>query len=212
MGIDFFDDIIYILCMDIFELNELHDEGEDVIEGEVIDNNGDNNSKAVSINNGVNVIDKDKEMIKKAVEEEARVRRLEIASWAESKGIVKGVPTVEELETVWIRLQAGKTIKEAIKKICCYATWCKWRKEIPEVAMIEEEARYLYTQRIEEETKKIASQADRTKMGEVGRDRLWVETNFKLLERQDRLTENRMKNESSAISLTPIQINVEYGK
>ena len=212
MGIDFFDDIIYIWCMDIFELNELHDEGEDVIEGEVVDSNGGNNSKAVAVSNNVNVVDKDKEMIKKAVEEEARVRRLEIASWAESKGIVKGVPTVEELETVWMRLQAGKTIKEAIKKICCYATWCKWRKEIPEVAMMEEEARYLYTQRIEEETKKIASQADRTKMGEVGRDRLWVETNFKLLERQDRLTENRMKNESSATSLTPIQINVEYGK
>ena len=198
--------------MDIFELNELHEDNEDIVECEVVDGNSEDNKNAIVVNNDGSTIDKDKEMIKKAVEEEARVRRLEIASWAESKGIVKGVPTVEELETVWMRLQAGKTIKEAIKKICCYATWCKWRKEIPEVAMIEEEARYLYTQRIEDETKRIASQADRTKMGEVGRDRLWVETNFKLLERQDRLTENRMKNESSATNLTPIQINVEYGK
>lgn len=193
--------------MDIFELNKRYGNEDEVIsEAEVVEEK--------EVHNPVVIIDNKRENIKDelndAIDEQIRIRKLELATWAESKGILKGVPTIEDLESVWLKLKAGKTLKKAIEKVCSYSTWCKWRKEYPEIAAMEEECRQARISRLEEEMMAIADQSDRTRMGEVSRDKLMIETRAREVERLDRLTENRISKVTP--SMVPIQINVGYGK
>lgn len=142
---------------------------------------------------------------------EVERRAKELVEWAKSKRLLMGVPTKEVLEVIYNRLKSGKTIKQSIEGVCGYSTWRKWCEEYEIVRAVEEEAIMDRSDKIMEEAKKIADQSDRTKMGEVGRDRLNIETKLKELDRLDRLTENRLnKNPSIKGNLVPIQINVAY--
>lgn len=148
-----------------------------------------------------------------AAEKEKRIRRLELAAWAENKGILKGEPKVDRLTKVWARLRKGKPVIKAIRGICSYTTWQKWRKEYPEIAAMEEQCREERIQALQDKILEIADQPDRTRMGETARDRLMIEARLKEIERLDRLTESRMEAATKAApTVVPIQINVKYGK
>lgn len=148
-----------------------------------------------------------------AAENEKLIRRLELATWAEEKGILKGEPKMERLTKVWSRMRKGKPIMKAIHGICSYTTWQKWRREYPEIAAMEEECREQRIHKLQEKILEIADQPERTRMGETARDRLMIEARLKEIERLDRLTESRMENtKTNTPTVVPIQINVKYGK
>lgn len=205
--------ICKFIYMDIFDLESIHEEDEDIGSGIievpeediVIEKEEKKEEKKELVSN-----DKQIELLNDAVKNEERIRRMELATWAESKGILKGVPKIDDLELVWAALKAGKPLKKAIERVCSYSTWVKWRREYPEIAAMEEECRFQRCARLEEEMQQIADQTDRTRMGEVSRDRLMIDARMKELDRLDKLTESRMNKEPS--TMVPIQINVAYGK
>lgn len=147
-------------------------------------------------------------------EREKRIRKMEVAAWAERKGLFKQTPKMEVLESVWEKLKNGIRLAEAIKDICSYNTWCHWRKEYPAILAMEEQCREERIAMLQREMMQIADQSDRTRMGESTRDKLMIDVRQKEIDRLDRLTEARMQAESSKkqSAVVPIQINVAYGK
>lgn len=156
----------------------------------------------------------DGDLITLMSEREKRIRKMEVAAWAEQKGLFKTAPKMEVLESVWKKLRKGVRLMEAIKGICSASTWNKWRKEYPAILAMEEECREARIAKLQREMMEIADQSDRTRMGESTRDKLMIDVRQKEIDRLDRLTEVRMQAESSKkpTSVVPIQINVAYGK
>lgn len=156
----------------------------------------------------------DRQLIDDLVQKETQIRKMELAAWAEQKGIFQGQPKVEQLTKVWRKLRKGKSLLKSIKGVCSYSTWQRWRQEFPEIAAMEEECREFRVEKLQEQMQEIADKPDRTRMGETARDKLMIEVRQKELERLDRLTEIRLESQKKnmAQSVVPIQINVAYGK
>ena len=156
----------------------------------------------------------DKEQIQAAVAMERELRQSELQQWASKQRLINNAPpTVKQLNRIHKRLKKGYTIVKAIKKVCSYTTWCKWKETYPEVAALEEQARVEYVESLMDQKLALANQPDRTKMGEIARDKIHMDELQNRIDRIDRLTEIRNK-KSSAFggSVIPIQINVGYGK
>lgn len=176
-----------------------------------------NNSMTAIVNNSINVPVEatDNELKEKVISEERRIRELEIAVWAENEKLLGGDPTQAVLKEVYERLCDGKTLLEALDGICGIKLWEQWRKDYPVVVAIEEQARAVYSDKLEKEILNIADQRERTRMGEVSRDKLMIEARQRVIERNDRLTEARIKAELGKNvpgAVVPVQINVKYGK
>lgn len=154
------------------------------------------------------------EDLKEAVDIEREMRKSELQLWASKQRLINNAPpTVKQLKRIHNRLKKGATIVKAIKKICSYTTWQKWKEEYPEVAALEEQARQEYIEDLLDQKLALASQPDRTKMGEIARDKIQMDELQNRIDRIDRLTENRnKKNSTFGGSVIPIQINVGYGK
>lgn len=153
------------------------------------------------------------EDLKEAVDIEREMRKSELQLWASKQRlIVNAPPTVKQMKRIHNRLKKGATIIKAIKKICSYTTWQKWKEEYPEVAALEEQARQEYIESLLDRKLEI-SQRPGTKMGEIARDKIQMDELQNRIDRIDRLTENRnKKNSTFGGSVIPIQINVGYGK
>ena len=147
-------------------------------------------------------------------EREKRIRKMEIAAWAEKNGVFKHAPKMEVLEPVWVKLKNGVRLMEAIKGICSFNTWNTWRKEYPAILAMEEQCREERIAMLQREMMQIADQSDRTRMGESTRDKLMIDVRQKEIDRLDRLTEIRMQSEGNKkqSAVVPIQINVAYGR
>lgn len=156
-----------------------------------------------------------KEEALEAVDMERELRKSELQMWASKQRLISNAPpTVKQLKRIHKRLKKGYTIIKAINKICSYPTWQKWKEEYPEVSAIEEQARQEYVESLLDEKLKLANQPERTKMGEIARDKIHMDELQNRIDRIDRLTEIRNK-KSSAFgggNVIPIQINVGYGK
>ena len=190
----------------------------DTIEAELIEQiEEQNNSMTAIVNNSINVPVEatDEELKEKAISEERRIRELEIAVWAENEKLLGGEPTQAVLKEVYERLKDGKTLVEALEGICGVALWNQWRKDYPVVVAIEEQARMEYSNKLEQEILNIADQRERTRRGEVDRDKLMMDARQRIIDRNDRLTEARMKAQQGKNlpgTVVPVQINVKYGK
>lgn len=148
-----------------------------------------------------------------AIERERLKRKLEISSWAEKKRfIVNAPPTEKQLNRVFSRLKKGFPITKALKRVCSYTTWCKWREEYPELMKLEEEAREYRIEHLIEKQQEIADQVDRDRMGEIARDKLRIDALQSQIDRMDRLTQARNSKQMNNPALVPIQINVGYGR
>ena len=157
----------------------------------------------------------EQEMKEKVISEERRIRELEIAVWAENEKLLGGEPTAAILKEVYERLVSGKTLVEALDGICGIKMWTEWRKEYPAVLALEEQARAEYSNRLEKEILQIADQRDRTRFGEVNRDKVMIDARQRIIDRNDRLTEARLKAQQAlgtGGAVVPVQINVKYGK
>ena len=190
----------------------------DTIEAELIEQiEEQNNSMTAIVNNSINVPIEatDEELKEKAISEERRIRELEIAVWAENEKLLGGEPTQAVLKEVYERLKDGKTLVEALEGICGVSLWNQWRKDYPVVVAIEEQARMEYSNKLEQEILNIADQRERTRRGEVDRDKLMMDARQRIIDRNDRLTEARMKAQQGKNmpgAVVPVQINVKYGK
>jgi hypothetical protein len=190
----------------------------DTIEAELIEQiEEQNNSMTAIVNNSINVPVEatDEELKEKAISEERRIRELEIAVWAENEKLLGGEPTQAVLKEVYERLKDGKTLVEALEGICGVTLWNQWRKDYPVVVAIEEQARMEYSNKLEQEILNIADQRERTRRGEVDRDKLMMDARQRIIDRNDRLTEARMKAQQGKNmpgTVVPVQINVKYGK
>lgn len=190
----------------------------DTIEAELIEQiEEQNNSMTAIVNNSINVPVEatDEELKEKAISEERRIRELEIAVWAENEKLLGGEPTQAVLKEVYERLKDGKTLVEALEGICGVTLWNQWRKDYPVVVAIEEQARMEYSNKLEQEILNIADQRERTRRGEVYRDKLMMDARQRIIDRNDRLTEARMKAQQGKNmpgTVVPVQINVKYGK
>lgn len=150
-----------------------------------------------------------------AAEKQRRIRQLELAKWAEERRIISDAPpTPQQLQRIAIRLRKGYTILKAIRRICSYTTWCKWRDEYPEVLALEEQARAERIEILMEKQREVAEQEGREKMGQLGRDKMRIDTYQSEIDRLDRLTEIRNKKNAGIGpgGITPIQINFAFGK
>lgn len=147
---------------------------------------------------------------------EMELRKLEMAEWAEKKKILKGAPKIKELNRVWKKLRKGYSLVKALKGVVSVATWHKWREEYPEIAAMETQCREDRVDYLQDKIKSIAEQTERTKMGEVSRDKLMIDAYQTEIDRIDRLTANRLedmkKHSSGVTNLTPIQINFAFRK
>lgn len=148
-----------------------------------------------------------------AVDIERERRKSELQMWASKQRIINNAPpTVKQLKKIHNRLKKGYTIVKAIRKICSYPTWQKWKEEYPEVAAIEEQARQEYVEDLLDKKMQLAANPG-TKMGEIARDKIQMDELQNRIDRIDRLTEIRnKKNSAFGGSVIPIQINVGYGK
>lgn len=145
------------------------------------------------------------------IAQEVERRAKEVAEWARKEKLLGGLPTKEILDKVYRRLRDGKSLVRAIDGLCSITTWRKWREEIDVVRAVEEQAKAERANILMEEAQDIADQADRTRIGEVSRDKLMIETRLRELDRIDKITEMRLsKNLPSNASFVPIQINVGY--
>lgn len=147
---------------------------------------------------------------------EMELRKLEMAEWAEKKKILKGTPKIKELNRVWKKLRKGYSLVKALRGVVSVATWHKWREEYPEIAAMETQCREDRVDYLQDKIKSIAEQTERTKMGEVSRDKLMIDAYQTEIDRIDRLTANRLedmkKHSSGVTNLTPIQINFAFKK
>lgn len=153
------------------------------------------------------------EDIQEALDAQRQKRKAELAAWAEKrKIIVNAPPTTKQLNSIYKKLKKGVPLLQAIKKVCSYPTWQKWKEEYEEVAAIEEQANKEYVELMLEE-KLALSQKKGTHMGEIARDKIQMDELQNRIDRIDRLTENRNSKKSAfGANLVPIQINVGYGK
>lgn len=194
------------------------DQNEEALEAELLEElEAERNNSTAIVNNSIIVPTEptEQEMKEKVISEERRIRELEIAVWAENQKLLGGEPTADILKEVYERLVAGKTLVEALDGICGIKLWTEWRKTYPAVLAIEEQARAEYSNRLEKEILSIADQRDRTRFGEVNRDKVMIDARQRIIDRNDRLTEARL-NAQKAIgsggAVVPVQINVKYGK
>lgn len=157
-----------------------------------------------------------KKEFSEAAEKERRIRQLELAKWAEERRIISDAPpTPKQLQKVKNRLKKGNTLIKAIRNICSYSTWQKWREEYPEVLALEEQAREERIDMLMDKKLALADQPNRVKMGEIARDKVHMDELQNQIDRMDRLTELRNKKKTGAFGTgvaVPIQINVGYGK
>lgn len=161
------------------------------------------------------IVDAKKEF-SEAADKERRIRQLELAKWAEERRIISDAPpTPKQLQKVMKRLKKGYTLIKAIRHICSYSTWQKWREEYPEVLAMEEQAREERIDMLMDKKLALADQPNRVKMGEIARDKVHMDELQNQIDRMDRLTELRNKKKAGAFGTgvaVPIQINVGYGK
>lgn len=150
--------------------------------------------------------------VREAVDIERERRKSELQLWASKQRLINNAPpTVKQLNRIHKRLKKGYTIVKAIRKICSYVTWQKWKEEYPECAAIEEQARREYVEELLDKKMELASKPG-VKMGEIARDKIQMDELQNRIDRIDRLTENRNKKGAGFGSVIPIQINVGYGK
>jgi len=151
--------------------------------------------------------------VKNAVDMERELRKSELAQWASKQRIISNAPpTVKQLRRIHKKLKHGATIVKAIRKVCSYTTWQKWKEEYPEVAAMEEQARQEYVEDLLDKKLEIA-QRPKGRMVNVAADKLEMDELQNRIDRIDRLTEIRnKKNSAFGGNLMPIQINVGYGK
>jgi hypothetical protein len=185
----------------------------------------DNDLLPVDVIQGEVVDDKEKLMEKaerEAVEREYLKRKLEMAEWAENKKLLQNsAPTDNQLDVIFDRLRRGFTLQKALKDICSYATWCKWKEKYPVLLAMEEEARQQRIWDLQAKQQRIADgegmdgnvvSDDKDTMRRITRAKLRIDTYQQEINRYDRLTEARnAKNEKNG-TLVPIQINVGYGR
>lgn len=158
----------------------------------------------------------DSDIASEVARREMELRKLEMAEWAEKKKILKGTPKIKELNRVWKKLRKGYSLVKALKGVVSVATWHKWREEYPEIAAMETQCREDRVDYLQDKIKSIAEQTERTKMGEVSRDKLMIDAYQTEIDRIDRLTANRLedmkKHSTGVTNLTPIQINFAFRK
>lgn len=179
----------------------------------------------VEVVNG-EVVDSKEEGIKKAereaLEREYLKRKLEMSEWAENKKLLQGAPpTDNQLETIFDRLRRGMTLQKALKDICSYQTWCRWKEKYPVVLAMEEEARQQRIWDLQAKQQRIADgegmdgnvvSDDKDTMRRITRAKLRIDTYQQEINRYDRLTEMRNGKQEKNSTLVPIQINVGYGR
>jgi len=155
-----------------------------------------------------------REDIDRALELEREQRVSELQQWASEKKVIsRGAPRVKDIKKVRNRLRAGMSLVKSIRGVCSIATWNRWKEEYPAIAAIEEQANAEAVDMLLDKKLRLADQPDRTKMGEIARDKIHMDELQNRIDRIDRLTENRnKKNSSFGGSVIPIQINVGYGK
>lgn len=189
------------------------DELDDAIEGQIIEESVPVQPMVVNIQPNKLIVN-DKALASEAANKELELRKLEMAEWAEKKKILKGAPKIKELNRVWNKLKKGYPIIKAIKGVVSVATWHKWREEYPEIAAMEIQCREERVEQLQEKIRSIAEQEDRTRMGEVSRDKLMIDAYQTEIDRIDRLTENRNNgNKNNGFgTINPIQINLAFGK
>ena len=189
------------------------DELDDAIEGQIIE-------EAVPVQQPIVVSVKPNAMINtselatEAAKKELELRKLEMAEWAEKKKILKGAPKIKELNRVWNKLRKGYPLVKALRGVVSVATWYKWRDEYPEIAAMETQCREERVEYLQEKIKNVAEQNDRTRVGEVSRDKLMIDAYQSEIDRLDRLTQvrnNQLKTNGFGV-VNPIQINLAFGK
>lgn len=145
----------------------------------------------------------------------ARQKRVqEIAKWAEKKKIFNGSvpPQEKQLNRIFRKLKKGLPIIKAIRGVCSYPTWNKWKQDFPEVAAMEEHALAVAVDRMLDKKQEL-SERPGTHMGEIARDKIQMDELQNRIDRIDRLTEIRnKKNSAFGGSVVPIQINFGFGK
>lgn len=194
------------------------EQNEEALEAELLEElEAERNNTTAIVNSSVVIPAEptEQELKEKVISEERRIRELEIAVWAENQKLLGGEPTAAVLKEVYERLISGKTLIEALDGICGIKLWTEWRKEYPAVLALEEQARAEYSNRLEKEILNIADQRDRTRFGEVNRDKVMIEARQRIIDRNDRLTEARLKAQNvigNGGAVVPVQINVKYGK
>ena len=156
----------------------------------------------------------DNELASQAAQKEMELRKLEMAEWAEKKKILKGQPKIKELNRVWNKLRKGYPLVKALRGVVSVATWHKWREEYPEIAAMETQCREERVEYLQERIKNVAEQENRTRVGEVSRDKLMIDAYQSEIDRLDRLTQvrnNQLKTNGFGV-VNPIQINFSFGK
>lgn len=156
----------------------------------------------------------DNALATQAAQKELERRKLEMAEWAEKKKILKGAPKIKELNRVWNKLRKGYPLVKALRGVVSVATWHKWREEYPEIAAMETQCREERVEYLQERIKNVAEQNDRTRVGEVSRDKLMIDAYQSEIDRLDRLTQvrnNQLKTNGFGV-VNPIQINFAFGK
>ena len=137
------------------------------------------------------------EDIQEALDAQRQKRKAELAAWAEKrKIIVNAPPTTKQLNSIYKKLKKGVPLLRAIRKVCSYPTWQKWKEEYEEVAAIEEQANKEYVELMLEE-KLALSQKKGTHMGEIARDKIQMDELQNRIDRIDRLTENHNSKKSA---------------
>lgn len=157
-----------------------------------------------------------------AIERERLKRKLELAEWAEEKMLLtKAPPKDEDLEKIFDRLRRGYTLQKAIKDVCSYMTWSRWREQYPVILAMEEEARQQRIWDLQAKQQRIADgegmngkqvDDDKDTMRRITRAKLRIDTYQQEINRYDRLTEMRNAKSDKNSALVPIQINVGYGR
>lgn len=193
---------------DLYESDDMSPE-QDIPEVEVV-------SESTPIQSNTQLTVSDSDIATEVARREMELRKLEMAEWAEKKKILKGTPKIKELNRVWKKLRKGYSLVKALKGVVSVATWHKWREEYPEIAAMETQCREDRVDYLQDKIKSIAEQTERTKMGEVSRDKLMIDAYQTEIDRIDRLTANRLedmkKHSSGVTNLTPIQINFAFRK
>ena len=201
----------YIIMNDIFEDSLLDDD----LEENFIETETSPMVPQVSVSTPIvaQVVD-DSTLASQAAQKEMELRKLEMAEWAEKKKILKGQPKIKELNRVWNKLRKGYPLVKALRGVVSVATWHKWREEYPEIAAMETQCREERVEYLQERIKNVAEQENRTRVGEVSRDKLMIDAYQSEIDRLDRLTQvrnNQLKTNGFGV-VNPIQINFAFGK
>ena len=189
----------------IIELNEAMEESDDVVNVEVVNEP----SKDIVVGSEKDVIrGVAPEIVKQLTEEKYR----QISLWIKSNNY--GLKSLERLNEVAIRkifykLMRGKSETTAIKGFCTWSTWCKLKDSDPEVRSIVEAAINYRKEKLSEEMLKIADQPDRTRVGEVARDKLMIDVRDREISRLDGVS-SRLEKDKNGTPIVPIQFNLNF--